>query len=390
MEFDTLHTVLWFLVVLSIIVFVHEFGHFWVARRNGVRVEVFSIGFGPELFGWYDKLGTRWRVSAIPLGGYVKMFGMAEDGDDAPSKKSDDGATSKHSALNFLENGADNADAAAHELSDEEKAVSFAHKTVGQRAAIVVAGPAINFLFAIIVLAGIAMTVGVPQLKVSVGDVVANSAAAAAGVTADDIILELNGAAVDDPRIVQDIVSANPGQALPMLVQRHGQQIQLSVTPETAEQDGTQVGRLGIRMQGVIGEHKRLNPFTAAWFGVEKTVSITGQALNNIGKLLIGEGNFKDLGGPIAIAQMSGQAAEQGALQLIFFMAVLSINLGLINLFPIPILDGGHLLFMGIEAVRGKPLGDRAQEYGFRIGLALVLLLMVSVTWNDIVRALGL
>ncbi len=136
-------------------------------------------------------------------------------------------------------------------------------------------------------------------------------------------------------------------------------------------------------MQGVIGDHERLNPLAAAWFGVEKTFSITGQALTNIGKLLIGEGNFKDLGGPIAIAQMSGQAAEQGALQLVFFMAVLSINLGLINLFPIPILDGGHLLFMGIEALRGRPLGDRAQEYGFRIGLALVLLLMVSVTWND-------
>ena len=143
-------------------------------------------------------------------------------------------------------------------------------------------------------------------------------------------------------------------------------------------------------MQGVMGDHQRLNPISAAWFGVEKTYTITAQALNNIGKLLIGQGNFKDLGGPIAIAQMSGQAADQGYLQLIFFTAVLSINLGLINLFPIPILDGGHLLFMGIEAVRGKPLGERAQEYGFRIGLALVLLLMVSVTWNDIVRALGL
>lgn len=387
MEFDTLYTVLWFLVVLSIIVFVHEFGHFWVARRNGVRVEVFSIGFGPELFGWFDATGTRWRVSAVPLGGYVKMFGMAEEGDDA---KTADAPARKKSALNFLENGADSTDSETHVLSDEEKAVSFAHKTVGQRAAIVFAGPAINFLFAIVVLAGIAMTVGVPQLKVSVGDVMADSAAADAGLAAEDIILELNGAVIDDPRIVQEIVSANPGRALPMLVQRDGQQVQLNVTPKAAEQDGAEVGRLGIRMQGMIGEHKRLNPFTAAWFGVEKTVSITGQALANIGKLLIGEGNFKDLGGPIAIAQMSGQAAEQGVLQLIFFMAVLSINLGLINLFPIPILDGGHLLFMGIEAVRGKPLGDRAQEYGFRIGLALVLLLMVSVTWNDIVRALGL
>jgi regulator of sigma E protease len=378
MEFDTLYTVLWFLVVLSIIVFVHEWGHYWVARRNGVRVEVFSIGFGPELFGWYDRAGTRWRVSAVPLGGYVKMFGMAEDGEN-------------DSAQNFLEKGADKTETdGPHELTDAEKAVSFAYKTVGQRAAIVFAGPAINFIFAMLVLAVIAMSVGVPQIKVSVGEVMVDSAAAAAGIEADDVLLKLNGADIENPSVVQNIVAASAGQTLPLTVLRDGREVELSITPQTVEQDGASVGRLGIRMQGMIGEHKRLNPLSAAWFGVEKTVTITGQALNNIGKLLIGQGNFKDLGGPIAIAQMSGQAAEQGALQLFFFMAVLSINLGLINLFPIPILDGGHLLFMGIEAVRGKPLGDRAQEYGFRIGLALVLILMVSVTWNDIVRVLGL
>lgn len=386
MEFDTISTVLWFLVVLSVIVFVHEWGHYYIARRNNVRVEVFSIGFGPEIFGWYDKSGTRWRVSAIPLGGYVKMFGMA---DEAETDETDSDAPRKKSATEFLENGAGD-DEPAHELTDEEKAVSFAYKTVGQRAAIVVAGPAINFIFAIIVLAGIAMTVGVPSVKVSVGEVMEGSAAAAAGMANDDVIIRLNEAEVNDPRIVQEIISASPGMTLPLIVMRDGNEVLLSVTPQTADQDGKEVGRLGIRMQGVMGDHQRLNPVSAAWFGVEKTYTITTQALSNIGKLLIGQGNFKDLGGPIAIAQMSGQAADQGYLQLIFFMAVLSINLGLINLFPIPILDGGHLLFMGIEAVRGKPLGERAQEYGFRIGLALVLLLMVSVTWNDIVRALGL
>jgi len=375
MEFDTLNTVLWFLVVLSVIVFVHEYGHYWVARRNGVRVEVFSIGFGPEIFGWYAKDGTRWRISAVPLGGYVKMYGMAEEGEN--------------SAVNALENGADNTESSG-EMTEEDKKVSFAHKTVGQRAAIVAAGPAINFLFAIIVLAGIALSVGVPQVKVSVGEVFQGSAAESAGMSKGDTILTINGAKIDNPQLVQEIITASPGQRLPVVVLRDGEEIALEVTPLEADQDGSTVGRLGISMQGVIGEHERLNPLAAAWFGIEKTFSITGQALTNIGKLLIGEGNFKDLGGPIAIAQMSGQAAEQGALQLVFFMAILSINLGLINLFPIPILDGGHLLFMGIEALRGKPLGDRAQEYGFRIGLALVLLLMVSVTWNDIVRVLGL
>ncbi len=378
MEFDTLNTVLWFLVVLSIIVFVHEWGHYWVARRNGVRVEVFSIGFGPEIFGWYDKAGTRWRVSAVPLGGYVKMFGMAEEGE-------------ADSAQGFLEKGAGETDSESpRQLSDKDKEESFAFKTVGQRAAIVFAGPAINFIFAILVLAVIAMSVGVPEVRVSVGEVISDSAAEAAGMQTDDVIVRLNGAEIKNPSAVQQIVSANPGQNLPLTVLRDGREVELSVMPESVDQDGSTVGRLGIRMQGIIGEHKRLNPFSAAWFGIEKTVSITGQALTNIGKLLIGQGNFKDLGGPIAIAQMSGQAAEQGALQLFFFMAVLSINLGLINLFPIPILDGGHLLFMGIEAVRGKPLGERAQEYGFRIGLALVLILMVSVTWNDIVRIIGL
>ena len=377
MEFDTINTVLWFLVVLSIIVFVHEWGHYWVARRNGVRVEVFSIGFGPEIFGWYDKAGTRWRVSAVPLGGYVKMFGMAEEGE-------------ADSAQSFLEKGAGDKPEGPHELSEDEKKVSFAHKTVGQRAAIVFAGPAINFLFAMLVLAVIAVSVGVPKVEVSVGEVMDNSAAAASGMQAEDVLVSLNGAKIDNPGVVQEVVSANPGERLPLVVLRDGREIELSVTPEAVDQDGATGGRLGIRMQGVIGEHQRLNPFSAAWFGIEKTAMITGQALDNIGKLLIGQGNFKDLGGPIAIAQMSGQAAEQGALQLFFFMAVLSINLGLINLFPIPILDGGHLLFMGIEAIRGRPLGERAQEYGFRIGLALVLILMVSVTWNDIVRVLGL
>ncbi len=382
MEFDTLQNILAFLVILSVVVFVHEWGHYYIARRNNVRVEVFSIGFGPEIFGWYDKSGTRWRVSAIPLGGYVKMFGMA---DEAEPDTSDSDAPRKKSATEFLESGAGD-DEPAHELTNEEKAVSFAYKTVGQRAAIVFAGPAINFIFAVFLLATIAMTAGVPSVEVSVGEVMEGSAAAAAGMANDDVIIRLNEAEVNDPRIVQEIISASPGMTLPLVVLRDGNEVMLSVTPQTANQDGKDVGRLGIRMQGAMGDYQQMNPLSAVWFGVEKTYTITAQALNNIGKLLIGQGNFKDLGGPIAIAQMSGQAAEQGALQFFFFMAVLSINLGLINLFPIPILDGGHLLFMGIEAVRGKPLGERAQEYGFRIGLALVLLLMVSVTWNDLIR----
>ncbi len=378
MDFDTLNTILWFLVVLSIIVFVHEWGHYYIARRNGVRVEVFSIGFGPEIFGWHDKSGTRWRVSAIPLGGYVRMFGMAEE-----AEPDVDGEDVKHTAMAVLEGE-------SQAITEEEKEVSFAHKTVGQRAAIVFAGPAINFLFAMLILGAIAMTVGVPQVRVAVGEVVAGSAADSAGLATEDVIISINDAEITSPRDVQQVVMKNPGVRLPMVVFRDDREIQLSVIPEAAEQDGQTVGRLGIRMQGELGDYEQLNPLSAAWFGIQRTAEITWQALVNIGNLLIGQGNFKELGGPIAIAQMSGQAAEQGVLQFFFFMAVLSINLGLINLFPIPILDGGHLMFMGIEALRGKPLGERAQEYGFRIGLALVLVLMVSVTWNDIVRLIGL
>lgn len=385
MDFGFINQIVAFLVVLSIVVFVHEWGHYYVAIRNNVRVEVFSIGFGPEIFGWFDKSGTRWRVSIIPLGGYVRMFGMADDPD-----VNEDETQKKDSAVNFLEGKAtSNDDDVNMPISDEDKAVSFAYKTVGQRAAIVAAGPIINFLFAILVLAAIAVTVGVPQVKVSVSEVMPNSAAEAAGLAPDDTIIILNDIVIKDARSIQTIISENPGVALPIVVLRDGEEIQLRVTPQSAEQNGEQVGRLGIRMQGIMGDHERLNPFAAAWFGIERTASVTMQALSNIGLLLIGQGNFKDLGGPIAIAQMSGQAAEQGALHFFFFMAVISINLGLINLFPIPILDGGHLMFMGIEAVRGKPLGERAQEYGFRIGLALVLLLMLSVTWNDIVRVIS-
>jgi len=379
MDLGFLQTIISFLILLSIVVFVHEWGHFYIARRNGVRVEVFSVGFGPEIFGWYDKYGTRWRVSAVPLGGYVKMFGMAEDEE-----------INDKSAQNFLESGANtNADADGV-MSEDEKAVSFAHKSVGQRAAIVFAGPAINFIFAVIVLAGIGLAVGVPNISVSVEEVTAGSAAEAGGMQNGDVLLQIDGKEVTDARTVQKIVTANPGVELPFVVSRDGQEVQLNVTPANADDgQGNQSGRLGIRMQSALLSYERLNPFAAAWFGLEKTASITWEALVNIGNLLTLQGNFKDLGGPIAIAQMSGQAAEQGILPFVFLMAVISINLGLINLFPIPILDGGHLMFMGIEAVRGKPLGERAQEYGFRIGLALVLLLMVSVTWNDLVRSFG-
>jgi regulator of sigma E protease len=352
-----------FLVVLTALVFVHELGHYLVARWNGVRVEVFSIGFGPELFGWTDRSGTRWKFSLIPLGGYVKMFGDAN-------------------AASMPADGAD-------ELSAAERAEAFPHKRLGQRAAIVSAGPIANFLFAIVVLAGLFSIVGQPFTPAVVGEVMPGSAAEAAGFRADDEIVAVNGQTVARFEELQRIVALRPGEPLTITVLRDGGEVQLEATPQRVMRDNglgeeQAVGQLGIRRSGA--DYVQHDPLTALWQATRETVSIIDQTFTALGQIIRGDRGADELGGPIRIADMSGQAAELGIGALIYFAAVLSINLGLINLFPVPMLDGGHLLFYAIEALRGRPLGERAQEYGFRIGLALVLTLMVFVTWNDLLR----
>ncbi|MEM7225870.1 MAG: RIP metalloprotease RseP [Pseudomonadota bacterium] len=353
-----------FLVILTVLVFVHELGHYLIARRNGVRVEVFSIGFGPEIFGWTDRARTRWKFSLIPLGGYVKMYGDA----DAASAR---------------------ADGSISELSDEEKAQAFPYKRLGQRAWIVAGGPLANFLFAIVVLAGLFTFVGQPFTPAVVGQVVPDSAAAEAGFQPNDKILEINAWGIDSFEDLQRIVSLSPGEPLEVLVERDGLPVELQVTPSVVEETDNfgnvnRIGRLGISRSGV--DYIKRNPLSALYWATEETWSITMTTLKAVGQIITGSRSAAELGGPLRIAKMSGQVAETGMVPVIWFIAVLSINLGLINLFPIPMLDGGHLLFYAIEAVRGKPLGMRAQEYGLRIGLALVLGLMVFATWNDIVH----
>jgi regulator of sigma E protease len=351
-----------FIVGLTVLVFVHEFGHFYVARRNGVRVDVFSIGFGPELFGWFDRAGTRWKFSAIPLGGYVKMFGDSDASSGLPA-------------------------AGLAAMTPAEREMSFHDKRLGQRAAIVAAGPAANFIFAVVVLAVLFMTFGQPFTPAQVGQVQPGSAAEKAGIKPGDVILSINGSAVDSFEDVQQDVRLNPGVPMTIVVKRDGRDISVHATPKRSELTDRfgnryEIGLLGIAHKGI--DYVRRDPATAVIQAGEQTWDISAGTLKAIWQIAIGMRGGDELGGPVKIAQVLGQAAQVGTASYISVIALLSINLGLINLFPIPVLDGGHLLFYAIEAVRRKPLGARAQEYGFRIGLALVLMLMVYAIGNDL------
>ncbi len=353
-----------FLVVLTVLVFVHELGHYLVARWNKVRVETFSIGFGPELFGWTDRVGTRWKVSAIPLGGYVKMFGDAD-----PASM---GAPERLEAM-----------------TEAEKAVSFHHKRLPQRFAVVAGGPLANFVFTVVALALLFATVGQPFTPPQIGKIQAGSAAEAGGLKAGDTIVGIDGGAIHRFEDIQQAVRLDDGRPLAITVRRDGKELTLSITPRVTtvtDRFGYEhrFPLLGIERQGV--NYVRRNPVDAVWRAGQETGNLIGGTLTAVWQMIIGARPADEIGGPLRIAQMSGEVAQGGAVALIWFMAVLSVNLGLINLFPIPVLDGGHLLYFFAEALRGRPLGARAQEYGFRLGLVVVLTLMVFATWNDLVH----
>ena len=354
-----------FLAVLTALVFVHEMGHYLVARYCGVRIEVFSIGFGREIIGWNDKVGTRWKFSLIPIGGYVKMFGEAPDG--APTEAKQPG------------------------LPEEPDKESFHAKTLGQRAAVVFAGPFANFLFAVVLLTGMFVFVGQPYTPADISNVLAGSAAERAGIKPGDIIKSINGTDIERFEQVIRIVQLTPGGALSIIVERGGRQLSLSTVSDVHELtdrfgNTRTIGRLGVSRSGGDMVMVRHNPAVAAWHAVGETAIMTGNILDALWQIIAGTRSTDELGGPIRIAQMSGQMWASGLPNLLMFAAILSINLGLINLFPVPMLDGGHLLFYGFEAIRGKPLGERAQDFGFRIGVAMVLALMVFATWNDLVQ----
>ena len=357
-----------FLCVLTVLVFVHELGHYLVARWNRVRVEVFSIGFGPEIFGWTDRGGTRWKVSALPFGGYVKMFGEAPEAGPDPNP---------------------GAGPMPDSATEADRAVSFAHKTLGQRAAIVVAGPFANFLFAVVVSAVLFATIGQQLTSTVVSEVVPGSAAEAAGIQRGDRIVALNGQAVSRFEDIAALVQLGLGEPLRLKVQRGGSTIELNATPKVVQQvdifgDTHRIGLLGIQASGP-GEIVRYDPATATWKAVVETYRRAAGMLKAIGQIITGIRPSNEVGGVLRIAKMSGDIASRSVIDVVDFAVILSINLGLINLFPVPLLDGGRLLFYGVEALRGRPLGPRAEEWGLRLGLALVLSLMLFATWNDLV-----
>jgi regulator of sigma E protease len=352
-----------FLVLLTVLVFVHEMGHYWVARRNGVKVEVFSIGFGRELFGFNDKHGTRWKFSLVPLGGYVKMYGDA----NAASAPGGD----------------------FEAMTPEQKAVSFHHKSVARRAAIVVAGPAANYVFAVLILATLFVWKGQPFTPATITEVVPDSAAAAAGIKVGDRIVQIDDRTIERFEDVFQYVMLRPEVPMKVTVERGGRKLTLDVTPRrlverNADGDVIERGLLGVRSTARV--YKRYDPLTATWRAVQETWRMTQATTTAIAQMIRGQRSFREVGGPLRIGEMSGKAAQVSFFTFIWLMGILSLHLGLINLVPVPMLDGGHLAFYAIEAVRGKPLGERAQEYGFRIGLALVLTLMLFVTWNDILH----
>ena len=355
--------VVYFLPLITVVVFVHEFGHFFVARWNGVKVETFSIGFGKELFGWNDKHGTRWRVSALPLGGYVKMFG---DADESSTKTSD------------------------QVLSPEEQKLAFRHKRVGQRAAIVFAGPAANFFFAILALTMMFMIMGQQIGEPVIGEVMPESAALEAGLQVGDQVLTINGQALDsfdDIRRQVMLLGLNP---LTLSILRNGETLNVLVTPHLTERKNFAGDTEHVPVLGVKADPEKMRvinhtPISALLAATHETQNMVSSTLIGIGQMFSGTRGTEELGGPIRIAKAAGEASKFGFMGEFSLAITLSVGLGLFNLFPIPVLDGGHLLFFGIEALLGRPLNEQAQEYGFRIGMFLVLALMVFATRNDLI-----
>lgn len=359
---DLFHHFWSFVVVLSIIVFIHEFGHYIIAKWCGVKIEAFSIGFGKELFGWTDKSGTRWKFSWLPLGGYVKMFGDASEASNADAK-------------------------AIEQMSEDEKQVTFHHKPLYKKAAIVAAGPAFNFLLTIGVLTYFIMTSGLASVEPVIGEVQAESPAAEAGLQANDRILEINGAKVKHFNDIPYTITTNIDEPVTLLVERGEDKFPLTMIPRMFEEEDAlgnkiRLPRIGIRSKDIhfqdVGLLRALSEATS------RTYMICESTLRVMGQMITGKRNVDELKGPVGIAHLSGQATDRDFYTVLWLIAMLSANLGLVNLLPIPMLDGGHLLFYTAEALRGRPLAEKVQAWGYRLGTALLVTLMLFTLLNDV------
>ncbi len=357
-----LFTLFVFIIVISILVFVHEYGHFWVARRMGVKVEAFSIGFGKELFGFYDKHGTRWKFSLIPMGGYVKMFGDKNEA-SAPDQE----------ALN--------------NFSLEEKKLAFQFQPLWSRALILVAGPLANYLFAIVIFTSFFSLYGIPFAEATISKMLENGPAIKAGLMEGDKILSINNHKIDGFTDISKIMDLSTGEAVSITIQRRNETYTKTIIPEILWQKdilGHEIKtyKLGIMANNI--SYTKHNIFSSAKFAFIECFNLSYMSLKGLGQIITGTRSVKELGGPIKIAQYSAKTAEHGIASLLWFMALLSVNLGFLNLLPIPALDGGHLLLYAVEFLFGKKNASKVQNFSFQIGLILIIMLSVFVTFNDL------
>ena len=367
-----LNSILPFIVLILVVVFIHEYGHYYFAKKYGVKVTDFSIGFGKELFGWNDKLGTRWKICWIPLGGYVKFFG-----DRNVFSQSDQEEIIK-------------------KYSEEERKKLFILKPLYQRSLIVAAGPIANFILAIVIFLFIYMFVGKDFTPAVINEVQKDSPAEVAGLMKNDVILEIDGTEVKSILDVSKLITMSTSDFIDFKVSRYDQDVLLKVKPNIVKTEDNLGNKINKRMIGImLGpynnkiNHVKLGPAKALYYSLNEVYFVTISSLKYLGSILTGSGDSSQLGGPIRIAKITGQVAQFGIVPFLSIMAYISISLGLINLFPIPLLDGGHLMFYGFEKILGRPLSQKTQEGFFRIGMFLLIFLMFFATYNDL-KDLGL
>lgn len=356
------HTFFSFIIVLSIIVFIHEYGHYIVAKLSGVKISAFSIGFGKELFGWNDKSGTRWKISLLPLGGYVKMFG--------------DSSAASTPDSNLLET-----------MTPQEREQAFHYKPLYKKMLIVAAGPVANFLLTIFIFIYFIISNGLPSIDPIIGKITPDSPALAAGLQVGDRITMIDDNKVSSFNDISYLLSTNLGTPVKLIIERDKKNLNFTITPKLTEMDdglGNKMERPLIGVGSGDIKYENVGLISAVGESIRRTYMICESTLKVMGQMITGKRSAKDLKGPVGIAQLSGQAASKDTHTVLWLIAIISANLGLMNLLPIPVLDGGHLVYYSVEALQGRPLAQKMQDYGFRIGFALLAMLMAFTLFNDL------